>query len=72
MQDNDDKHIRINPNAVVQEIKVGPNFGKFVAPVRMFITGPTCSGKSHFCLNLIKFRNVVFTAKYDKVTYFSP
>lgn len=42
---------------------------KLEMPLRMQITGPTDFGKSRFCLNLVKFRHLVFQEKFSRIVY---
>jgi hypothetical protein len=56
----------------VQKVLVHPNFYKFECPFAMSISGPSQVGKSQFILNLIRFRNELFTAKFTRIIYCQP
>ena len=63
-----DRNIVINPNLAVQQIKVSKNFGRFIHPVRLLVSGPTNSGKSEFCLNLLRYRDQLFDQQFKRVS----
>ncbi len=72
MGDLVDKDVTINPKATVQNIKVSELWGRIMTPFRMIISGPTLAGKSQFCKQLIKHRNVVFDKEFTRVLYAIP
>ncbi len=62
----------LNPQKIVQEVMVSKKFIQIQCPSRMVISGPSLSGKSHFCLKLIKFRQQVYSEKFERVLYCLP
>lgn len=62
----------IDKNATVQKLIVTQDFLKIQCPARIFICGPSTCGKSHFMLNLIEHRDVVFNKKIDFINIFFP
>jgi len=62
----------INPKAVVQEINLTKDDLKFKIPFSMCISGPSQSGKSELIVQLIKYRNLVFEANFERIIYCQP
>ena len=64
---------QINYRATISEIKCeDENFPTIPLPVRGGIYGPTECGKSTFIYNLLKYRDSVFSEKFDRVIYCIP
>lgn len=57
---------RINASATSVSLKVKKDFLKFMCPVRMVINGPTLSGKSECILKLIRHRDLLFDANFER------
>ena len=66
------QNILIESHKKVQELCVTKNFGKIACPSRLVIAGPTMSGKSTFALQLIKYRNLVYTHPFSRIVYALP
>ncbi len=56
----------------MQDFHVNQNFAKIVCPSRLLIAGPTMCGKSTFALQLIKYREKVYSAKFERIVYALP
>ncbi len=54
-------------SATVQELEVPKDFTKLQTPNRCIISGPTCSGKSRLIVELIKHRDTVYSATFERV-----
>ena len=63
-----DRNIVINPNLTVQQIRASRRFGKFIHPIRLLVSGPTNSGKSEWCLNLLRHQNQLFDTHFNRVS----
>lgn len=59
----------IDPTLAVQEVIMTEDGLKMKTPFAMMISGPSQSGKSEFMLQLVKFREDVFTSKFTRIIY---
>ncbi len=66
------KNLILNPTKLVQEVEVPPDFIKIHCPSRMVVSGPSMVGKSRFALNLVKYRDIIYTHKFDRILYALP
>lgn len=64
--------IVVNKDSTAQKLSVTRNFAKIILPCRMMISGPTMSGKSEYIMNLIKYRDIVFTNQFERILYCIP
>ncbi len=62
----------INPNQSVQKLILDPDTLRFRVPFAMVVSGPSQGGKSEFILNLIKFREYLFTSRFHRIIYCAP
>jgi hypothetical protein len=62
----------INPQSSVQKLILEPDTLRFRVPFAMVVSGPSQGGKSEFILNLIKFREFLFTSKFHRIIYCAP
>ncbi len=67
-----ESNLILQPAKLVQEVEVSPDFIKIHCPSRMVIAGPSMIGKSQFALKLIKFREIVYNQKFDRIVYALP
>ncbi|XP_059097232.1 uncharacterized protein LOC131891625 [Tigriopus californicus] len=67
-----DRQIQINSGSAPQQISVSPNFGKINLPARIYITGPSMSGKSKLVLDMLQHRNEVFRGSFSRAIYCGP
>lgn len=67
-----ERSLLISKEASAQKLNVTNDFCKFILPVRVMIAGPTMCGKSHFILNLLKYRDLVFNEPFQKILYCIP
>ncbi len=67
-----EKNLIISAKKKVQMLNVSKNFDKIICPSRMVISGPTLSGKSTFALNLLKFREKVYSHNFSRIIYALP
>lgn len=59
----------IDPQSELTEMTVESNFCSIPTPCRIMIAGPTQSGKSELLLRLVRFRDQVFSGKFDRIIY---
>ncbi len=71
-KEDTEENLVFHVNKKVQDFMVSPNFAKIGCPSRLVIAGPTLSGKSQFAFNLIKYRETVYSAKFDRIVYAFP
>ncbi len=64
--------VSIKENATIQQIQVPKNFGKIICPSRMLISGPSMAGKSTFVLDLVKYRDLVYSERFERILYCLP
>jgi hypothetical protein len=62
----------INPQNTVQKLTLEPDTLRFRVPFAMVVSGPSQAGKSEFILNLIKFREQLFTSRFHRIIYCAP
>jgi hypothetical protein len=62
----------INPQSTVQKLILEPDTLRFRVPFAMVISGPSQGGKSEFILQLIKFREQLFTSRFHRIIYCIP
>jgi hypothetical protein len=62
----------INPQSTVQKLILEPDTLRFRVPFAMVVSGPSQGGKSEFILNLIKFRENLFTSRFHRIIYCAP
>jgi len=62
----------INPQQSVQKLILEPDTLRFRVPFAMVVSGPSQGGKSEFILNLIKFRENLFTSRFHRIIYCAP
>jgi hypothetical protein len=62
----------INPQNTVQKLILEPDTLRFRVPFAMVVSGPSQGGKSEFILNLIKFRENLFTSRFHRIIYCAP
>jgi hypothetical protein len=62
----------INPQMTVQKLTLEPDTLRFRVPFAMVVSGPSQGGKSEFILNLIKFRENLFTSRFHRIIYCAP
>ena len=62
----------INPQNTVQKLILEPDTLRFRVPFAMVVSGPSQGGKSEFILNLIKFRENLFTSRFYRIIYCAP
>ncbi len=62
----------LQSNKIVQEVSVSSDFVKIHCPSRMVVAGPSMIGKSQFALKLIKFRDVIYNKKFERIVYALP
>jgi hypothetical protein len=62
----------INPQQSVQKLILEPDTLRFRVPFAMVVSGPSQAGKSEFILNLIKFRELLFTSRFHRIIYCAP
>ena len=62
----------IDPKKLVQEINLDKDAFKINVPFSMCISGPSQSGKSEFILNMIKYRQYLFTKEFHRIIYCLP
>ena len=67
-----DKSIQVNPTKIVQIVNCSPLFGRFIAPFRLQINGPTCAGKSLFIAQLLLFRDQIFSETFENIYFCVP
>ena len=66
-----DLGLKLDSIEVPTKTHVSPNFGKFIHPSRILISGPTMSGKSYFCKNLLKYKDNLWNIKFHRVIWSS-
>ncbi len=66
------KNIVVEVKKKVQLLEVGDSFAKIICPSRMVISGPTLSGKSTFALNLLKYREKIYSNSFCRIIYALP
>lgn len=54
------------------EFEDNPEFTKIKCPCRLFLIGPSESGKSTFILNAVKHEESVFTESFRRILYCCP
>ncbi len=67
-----EKNLFLESTKLVQEVEVSPDFTKIHCPSRMVVAGPSLIGKSQFALRLVKYRDIVYNEKFDRVIYALP
>lgn len=60
---------KINPKLTVQELKISENGLKLKCPFAMTCSGPSQVGKSFFIANIVKYRNIICTEKFERIIY---
>lgn len=64
--------VKIIETASVQKLDLPQNFEKIICPSRMLIAGPSMSGKSTFVLELVKHKEKVYSATFERIIYCLP
>jgi hypothetical protein len=67
-----DRSLQIHSDRGAQEIKVSSNFAKFMCPCRVIVCGNSHSGKTRLLLELIKYREKVFSCVFSRIIYSLP
>ena len=62
----------IDPELLVQKVTLDSNTFRFKTPCSIVVSGPSQAGKSTFLFNLVKFRNEVFTSRFNRIIYCLP
>ena len=62
----------IDPDLLVQKVTIDSNTFRFKTPCSIVVSGPSQAGKSTFLFNLVKFRNEMFTSRFDRIIYCLP
>jgi hypothetical protein len=62
----------INPQNTVQKLTLEADTLRFRVPFAMVVSGPSQAGKSEFILNLIKYRENLFTSRFHRIIYCAP
>ena len=57
---------KIDLESKVVPIKATRDLFKTMCPARILISGPTLCGKSEMIFNLVKYRDTVFSAKFER------
>jgi hypothetical protein len=63
---------QIKPELVSQKITLDSNALRIQLPMTMTVVGASMAGKSEFVLNLVKFRNALFTSEFHRIVYCQP
>lgn len=62
----------INPKLQVQEVNLTDDDFRIITPFSMIISGPSQSGKSELILKLVKYREKIFSTKFNRIIYCFP
>lgn len=67
-----ERTIKVSPSKVVQSIEVSPYFGRFEAPFRIQITGPSQCGKSLLIKQMLTYRLKIFSLVFQQIFFCLP
>lgn len=59
----------IDPTKLVQGVNVTDDDLRIQCPTSILVAGPSQSGKSHFLLNLVQYRESIFSVNFARIIY---
>jgi len=60
---------KLDPKLTVQEVNITNDDLKLKVPFAMVVSGPSQSGKSHFLLQLVRYRLLVCSQSFERIIY---